>query len=302
MDDLSAATDSRPLRARLAQTLARVDGLLARLEPLLPPAPPATDWGASAFLWRRRHGRGALEAVPAPRLIDAEDLIGIERQKERFVANIAQFVAGKPANNVLLSGARGTGKSSLVRALLPRFAAVGLRLIEVDKQALIDLPDIVALLAGRSERYVLYCDDLSFEAGDAAYKALKSALDGSLSGLPEHLLLVATSNRRHLMPEALRENLEVTQGEDGEIHPGETSEEKISLSERFGLWLSFHPFDQETYWAACRHWLCRLGLTAEQAEAARAEALRWALDRGGRSGRIAHQFARDYAGRQAMQA
>ena len=281
----------------LARFLARAEILIEHIEALLPAPPPATDWTAPAFRWRQWQGRGVLEAVGRPRTLDPDDLIGIDRQKALLFANIAQFVAGLPANNVLLTGARGTGKSSLIRALLPRFAAEGLRLIEVDKEALIDLPDILTQIDKRPERFVLYCDDLSFEAGDAAYKALKSALDGSLCGLPDNLLLCATSNRRHLMPEAMRENLETTRDADGEIHPGETSEEKISLSERFGLWLSFYPFDQDAYLAVCRHWLRRLGLKEEHIEAAQGEALRWALERGGRSGRIAWQFARDCAGR-----
>jgi predicted AAA+ superfamily ATPase len=282
----------------LAAFLTRAGALLDRLETLLPQPPAAPDWSAPAFRWRRHDGRGWLEAVGHPHRIRLEDLQGIDEQKQRIEQNTAQFLAGRPANNVLLTGARGTGKSSLVKGVLNRFADRGLRLIEVDKLDLTDLPEIVDLVGSRPERFIVFCDDLSFEAAEPGYKALKSALDGSIAGMPDNLLIYATSNRRHLMPETMAENLQTVRGADGEIHPGETTEEKVSLSERFGLWLSFYPFDQDQYLAICEHWLRVFGIKAARARAARQEALLWALSRGARSGRVAWQFARDYAGRQ----
>jgi predicted AAA+ superfamily ATPase len=281
----------------VSRLLARVDGLVDRLETLLPPPPPPVDWHAGvAFRWRKRDGRGRIEPVIHPHRIRLADLRGIDHQKALVERNTRQFVAGRPANNVLLTGSRGTGKSSLVKALLNRFHREGLRLIEVDKQDLIDLPDIVDLVAGRPERYIVFCDDLSFEASEAGYKALKVVLDGSIAATSENVLIYATSNRRHLMPEFMQENLEYKHvGE--EIHPGETSEEKISLSERFGLWVSFYPFDQDAYLAIVAHWLAEMGCDARAIERAENEALQWALGRGSRSGRVAWQFARDYAGR-----
>jgi predicted AAA+ superfamily ATPase len=281
----------------LSRLISRAESLLERLEAALPAAAAAPDWKAHAFRWRRRSGRGHLEAVHHPHRIRLDDLVGIEEQKRRFEQNTRQFVLGRSANNVLLTGARGTGKSSLVKGALNRFGAKGLRLIEVDRNDLVDLPEIVDLVATRRERFIVFCDDLSFEASEPGYKALKSALDGSIAGTPENMLIYATSNRRHLMPEFMGENLEVQRGDGGEIHPGETTEEKVSLSERFGLWLSFYPFDQDLYLDICKHWLIEFGLTDKQADAARQEALQWALMRGARSGRIAWQFARDYAGR-----
>ncbi|MDP1633120.1 MAG: ATP-binding protein [Gallionellaceae bacterium] len=288
----------------LSRLISRAEALLARVESLLPPALAAPDWKASvAFRWRKSSGsRGHLEAVARPHRIRLQDLRNIDDQKKRIERNTRQFIEGpqgaNSANNVLLTGARGTGKSSLVKALLNRYAGKGLRLIEVDKNDLIDLPDIVDLIAGRNERFVIFCDDLSFEANEPGYKALKSILDGSVASTPDNVLLYATSNRRHLMPEYMQENLE-TKHIDGEIHPGETIEEKISLSERFGLWLSFYPFDQDAYLAIAGHWLREYGVPAAGLEAAREEALQWALMRGSRSGRIAWQFARDYAGQHA---
>ncbi len=281
----------------LSRLIKRAEALLDRIETLLPAAAAAPDWrAATAFRWRKRGGsRGQLEAVARPHRIRLQDLRNIDEQKSRIERNTRQFVEGKSANNVLLTGARGTGKSSLVKALLNRHAAKGLRLIEVDKHDLIDLPDIVDLLAGRKERFIVFCDDLSFEASEPGYKALKSILDGSVASTPDNVLLYATSNRRHLMPEFMDENLE-TRHVGGEIHPGETTEEKISLSERFGLWLSFYPFDQDAYLAIAGHWLREYGVPPAAAAAAREEALQWALLRGSRSGRVAWQFARDYAG------
>jgi predicted AAA+ superfamily ATPase len=284
----------------LEQFLLRADALLTRLEALLPPAAKTPDWNASAFRWRRRNGHGRLEAVRHPHRIRLADLREVDAQKTRIEQNTRQFIAGRSANNVLLTGARGTGKSSLIKAVLDAFAADGLRLIEVDKHDLADLPEIVDLIAERPERFIIFCDDLSFEAGEPGYKALKSVLDGSIAGMPENLLVYATSNRRHLMPEMMAENLQGQRddrNDGGEIHPGETTEEKVSLSERFGLWLSFYPFDQDAYLAICRHWLAAFGVDEKSAAAAQQEALQWALMRGARSGRVAWQFARDFAGR-----
>jgi predicted AAA+ superfamily ATPase len=279
---------------------ALLQALLARVEPLLPPR-REVDWTAPAFRWRKRFYLGSavghLEAVRRVARIAPGDLQHIDEQRAAILRNTEQFVRGLPANNVLLTGARGTGKSSLIRACLVQFHSDGLRLIEVDKNDLTDLPELVALVASRPERFVLFCDDLSFEEGESSYKALKAALDGSVAAPSENVLIYATSNRRHLMPEYMRENLDAKYQDDGEIHPGETVEEKISLSERFGLWLSFYPFRQDDYLDIVAHWLGRFGAVPAQIEAARNEALQFALQRGSRSGRVALQFARDHAGR-----
>jgi len=285
----------------LSRLLQRAEALLERIETLLPAPAAPPDWKAAiAFRWRKRGGRGCLEPIARPHRIRLKDLRNVDEQKRRIEQNTRQFVEGKSANNVLLTGARGTGKSSLIKALLNQYASKGLRLIEVDKNDLIDLPDIVELIAGRAERFIIFCDDLSFEAGESGYKALKSVLDGSVASAPDNVLLYATSNRSHLMPEYMDENL-AAQHVDGEIHPGETTEEKLSLSERFGLWLSFYPFDQDAYLAIAHYWLREYGVAATQIAAARDEALLWALTRGARSGRVALQFARDYAGRHGGQ-
>ena len=281
----------------LERLLTRAEAVLARFEASLPPAPETPDWSAAvAFRWRSAAGRGRLQPVRHPHPIRLSDLENIDDQKERLVANTRQFVAGRGANNALLTGSRGSGKSSLVKAVLNEFSGRGLRLIEVDKDDLVDLPDIVDLLDGRPEKFVIFCDDLSFEAGETAYKALKSVLDGSVAAPPDNVLIYATSNRRHLMPEYFSENLDTTRVDD-EIHPGEATEEKISLSERFGLWISFYPFSQDDFLAVARHWLRQFGVTAEEIETCEREALNWALGRGSRSGRVAWQFARDFAGR-----
>ena len=278
----------------------RADALLARLEGVLPRPVAATDWTLStAFRYRKRGGAGAIEAVRHVAKIRLADLKEVEPQKARLVANTRQFVAGRPANNVLLTGARGTGKSSLIKACLNEFAPQGLRLIEVDKTDLVDLTDIVDRIAERPERFVVFCDDLSFDEGEPGYKALKSVLDGSVAQASDNVLIYATSNRRHLLPEYMKENLTYTHTEDGEVHPGEVVEEKISLSERFGLWLSFYPFTQAEYLAIVAQWLHHFGETdAGRLEAARPQALVWALERGSRSGRVAYQFARDWCGRE----
>ena len=280
---------------------ARLEALLARLEPVLPPPATPADWSAVAYRWRTRDylggRRGRLEAVTRVARIMPTDLQHVDAQKQALLSNTEQFVRALPANNVLLTGARGTGKSSLIRACLAQYASQGLRLIEVDKRDLVDLPDIVDCVGDRSERFIVFCDDLSFEEGESSYKALKAALDGSVAAPGDNVLIYATSNRRHLIPEYMRENLDTAYEDDGEIHPGETVEEKISLSERFGLWLSFHPFRQDDYLDIVAHWLAHYGLPPAQIDAVRSEALQFALQRGSRSGRVALQFARDHAGR-----
>jgi predicted AAA+ superfamily ATPase len=283
----------------LETLIARAEALLARLEAVLPRPASSTDWAASvAFRYRKRGSVGAIEPVRHVATIRLSDLKEVEPQKERLLRNTRQFVAGRAANNVLLTGARGTGKSSLIKACLNEFAPQGLRLIEVDKTDLVDLPDIVDQVAERTERFIIYCDDLSFDEGEPGYKALKSMLDGSVAQASENVLIYATSNRRHLLPEYMRENLTYTHSEDGEVHPGEVVEEKISLSERFGLWVSFYPFTQAEYLAIVAQWLGHFGITdPARIEAARPEALIWALERGSRSGRVAYQFARDFSGR-----
>ncbi|MBK1673024.1 AAA family ATPase [Ectothiorhodospira shaposhnikovii] len=274
----------------LHQLLDQAESLLNRLDTLLPGTAPAPDWQAPAFRWRNHH----LQCIPHVPPLDLDDLLHIDRPKSLLDRNTRQFVQGLPANNALLWGARGTGKSSLMRALLTRYADQGLRMVQVDAQALVNLPEIVAPLRERPERFILFADDLSFEADEPAYKALKAALDGALEGTPENVLIYATSNRRHLMPERLADNLEVRR-EGDEIHPGEAVEEKVSLSERFGMWVSFHPFNQGQYLAVVEHWLARLGSVAMD-ENCRTQALRFALLRGSRSGRVAWQFARDWVG------
>jgi predicted AAA+ superfamily ATPase len=286
------------MNAAFESLLARAESLLHRLEHVLPQPPAAPDWFASvAFRYRKRGPVGALEPVRHVAGIRLADLKEVEPQKERLVRNTEQFVAGRGANNVLLTGARGTGKSSLIKACLNEFSPRGLRLIEVDKADLVDLPDIVELVGERPERFIVFCDDLSFDEGEPGYKALKSMLDGSVSQSSDNVLIYATSNRRHLLPEYMKENLSYQHTEDGEVHPGEVIEEKISLSERFGLWVSFYPFTQDEYLAIAAQWLRSFGIAEDAIAAARAECLVWALERGSRSGRVAQQFARDYAGR-----
>jgi uncharacterized protein len=282
----------------LTKLIARAEALLEKIERIVPATPPEPNWkSAIAFRWRKKNNVGYLQTVTHPHKITLKDIHGVDEQKKRIELNTKQFVEGRTANNILLTGARGTGKSSLIKAVLNKFSKHGLRLIEVDKQELIDLPDIVDIISSRSERFVIFCDDLSFESNDPGYKALKVILDGSIAAPSENVLIYATSNRRHLMPEYMSENLEYKHvGE--EVHPSETVEEKISLSERFGLWLSFYPFDQDDYLAIAEHWVKSLGASIPDANVLRQEALLWALTRSSRSGRVAHQFALDWAGRQ----
>jgi len=289
------------LNEKFEQLIERAGQLLSRIEAILPQPLSAPDWGLStAWRYRKRSsGHGVLEPVRHVAAIRLSDLKEIEPQKEKIQRNTLQFVDGQPANNVLLTGARGTGKSSLIKACLNEYAGRGLRLIEVDKADLVDLPDIVDVVAARPEKFIVFCDDLSFEEGEPGYKALKSILDGSVAAATPNVLIYATSNRRHLLPEYMKENLSYTHTDDGEVHPGEVVEEKISLSERFGLWVSFYPFNQDEYLAITAQWLAWFGVKAEAISAARPEALVWALERGSRSGRVAYQFARDFAGRHA---
>lgn len=286
-----AAAKAAAALERLAATAERIE---QRLIPSMEP-----DWQqAVAFRWRRHRLGGALQPVLHRHRIQLAQLAAIEPQKSIVEQNTRQFVAGRPANNVLLTGARGTGKSSLIKALLNSYSDSGLRLIEVDKTDLVDLPDIVDRLYIRPERFIVFCDDLSFDAGEAGFKALKVALDGSIAAPSENVLVYATSNRRHLMPETMQDNRD-TVHRDGEIHPVEAVEEKISLSERFGIWLSFYPFSQDEYLAAIRASLLARGIATVDDPDMQAAALRWALGRGSRSGRVAAQFARDWAGRHA---
>ena len=287
------------LTKELASFLARAELFMARVEASLPHGVEQPDWNASiAFRYRRRRsGQGVITPVQHVGAMSLDDLKEIDDQKEKIQRNTAQFVRGATANNVLLTGARGTGKSSLIRACLHTYAAQGLRLIEVDKADLVDLTDIVELVAQRPEKFIVFCDDLSFDEGEAGYKALKSVLDGSVAAATPNVLIYATSNRRHLLPEYMSENLTYKHTEDGEVHPGEGVEEKISLSERFGLWVSFYPFSQDEYLTIVAQWLSALGTAPARIAAARADALLWALERGSRSGRVAYQFAKDFAGR-----
>ncbi len=273
--------------------IARVETLVNRLESMFESVLPEPDWGFIAYYWRPKSG---LTGVKYPHQVKLADILCIDRQKSEVRRNTEQFVAGRSANNILLSGSRGTGKSTLIKAILTEFSEQGLRLIEVETKDLITLPDIVEFIRHRKERFIVYCDDLSFEADDASYKALKATLDGSISAPPENLLIYATSNRRHLLPEYKKDNLD-SRVVDGELHHSEVVEEKISLSERFGLWLTFYPYSQDQYLQIVDHWLKRLGSDTTTVETIRLEALKWALHRGSRSGRVAWQFARDWAGR-----
>lgn len=287
------------MNEQFAHLLLRAEQLINRIEAVLPQALSSPDWTASvAYRYRKRSsGHGVLEPVRHVGVMHLSDLKEIDLQKEKIQLNTLQFVSGQPANNVLLTGARGTGKSSLIKACLNEYAGRGLRLIEVDKADLTDLPDIVDVVSERPEKFIVFCDDLSFEDGEPGYKALKSILDGSVAATTPNVLIYTTSNRRHLLPEYMKENLSYTHTEDGEVHPGEVVEEKISLSERFGLWVSFYPFTQNEYLTIVAQWLSSFGVMPAAIEAAKPEALVWALERGSRNGRVAYQFARDYAGK-----
>ena len=287
------------MNEQFERLMARVESLVSRIESVLPQPLQAPDWGGSvAFRYRKRSsGHGTLEPVRHIGAMRLDDLQEISDQKEKIRRNTEQFVSGRPANNVLLTGSRGTGKSSLIKACLNEYSARGLRLIEVDKADLVDLPDIVDVVSGLPEKFIVFCDDLSFEEGEPGYKALKSILDGSVAAATPNVVIYATSNRRHLLPEYMTENLTYTHTADGEVHPGEVVEEKISLSERFGLWVSFYPFSQDEYLTITAQWLSSFGVSADAVAQARPAALVWALERGSRSGRVAYQFARDYAGK-----
>ncbi|MDY6943154.1 MAG: ATP-binding protein [Pseudomonadota bacterium] len=291
-------TDNRPeTNGDLNALVNRLHALLDRAEALLPPASAPVDFRTDlACRWRRGpRSKGYLQPIAHPHRVQLDELHGIDRQKRRLCRNTLQFLERRPANNALLWGSRGTGKSSLVKALLTAYGDRGLRLVEVAKTDLPDLPDIVGELDGRAERFILFCDDLSFAAEESGYQTLKGLLEGSVDAPPENVLIYATSNRRHLMPEYLSENQQ-TRLIEGEIHHGDSVEEKISLSERFGLWLSFHPFDQDQYLTIVRHALTGLDAGVDFNSAARQAALAWALERGSRSGRVAWQFARDWTG------
>jgi uncharacterized protein len=284
-----------------AQFLTTLTRIADALERMAPPPHDTPDFAACiAARWRVSGTHKYLETVQHVHHMEADWLIGVEAQHALIDRNTAQFVGGKPANNVLLTGSRGTGKSSLVKAMLARYAVQGLRLIEVEKEHLNDMPDIVDLIANEPYRFMLFCDDLSFDSGDGSYKALKAILDGSIAAATPNVLLYATSNRRHLLPEYFHEN-EETKYVGEEVHFGESIEEKVSLSERFGLWISFYPFSQDDYLAAVASWVRQLGasmpIDVEAREVFDRDALNWALQRGSRSGRVAYQFARDFAGR-----
>lgn len=267
--------------------------VLQQLQQSLPALKQETDFSAIAFKWQDQQ----LIAIQQPRKIDLDDLKGIEKQKEKVIQNTLQFLNGLPANDVLLTGSRGTGKSSIVRALLTEYANQGLRLIEIERDDLSELPEIQKIIQHRPEKFIVYCDDLAFNAEDENYRSLKSVLDGSLQSGSSNFVIYATSNRRHLLPEFMHENTPVTRvdvPQYTELHPQEAIEEKISLSDRFGMWLSFYPMDQNLYLEIVEHYLqkAEMELTAE----ARAEALRWCQARGQRSGRAAYQFSKHWIG------
>jgi predicted AAA+ superfamily ATPase len=238
-------------------------------------------------------------ALESPHLFDLDDLVGVDSALARLVANTEQFVGGLPSNHVLLHGERGTGKSSAVRGMLARFGGRGLRMVEVHKDDLLHLPRVLEALRGAPHRFVLFCDDLSFEAGESRFRELKAALEGSLVAPPENVRIYATSNRRHLLPETVADNRAAVLDERGELHMGEAVEEKLALSDRFGLVLGFYGFDQATYLAIVERYARKAGVRADS-ETLRSEALRWALVRSSRSGRTARQFVDDFAGREQL--
>lgn len=275
----------------------RAESLIDKLEGLLPTKAKSVDWNVTAWRWVKQSQVGSLQAVHHPHTMAIDHLQFIEHQKNEVDRNTRQFIQGLPANHVLLTGARGTGKSSLIKALLYTYASKGLRLIEVEKQDLVDLPQIVQLIATRQERFIIFCDDLTFEANDPSYKALKVILDGSIEHASSNVLVYATSNRKNLMPEFMADN-QPNQNGDGEIRPSDTVEEKTALAERFGLWLSFYSFDQEEYLAIAAHWLSTFNIDFNPQ--ARQVALNFCYTRGARSGRVAYQFAKDYAGKHQL--
>ncbi len=267
---------------------------MARLEALFHAPSRSVDWKAVAWRWVMQGNHGYLQTVSHPHQISLDNIQFVDAQKAEIVRNTRQFLQGLPANHVLLTGARGTGKSSLIKALLNAYAKDGLRLIEVERQDLVHLDQIVELVRNRKEKFIIFCDDLTFEANDMGYKALKVALDGSIVGNSDNVLIYATSNRKNLMPELMEDNQPVLRS-DSEIRPFETIDEKVALAERFGLWLSFYPFDQDEYLQICETWLKTFNVPWD--EAASRAALSFSHTRGMRSGRVAYQFARDYAGK-----
>ena len=282
------------MRDKLNQLINHTESLISRLEALFHEPSQPVDWDATAWRWVKKQGHGSLQAVAHPHQISLENIKFVDAQKAEIVRNTRQFLQGCTANNVLLTGARGTGKSTLIKALLTEFSAQGLRLIEVERHDLVDLAEIVDLIRDRTERFIIFCDDLTFEANDEGYKALKVVLDGSIANNSENVLVYATSNRKNLMPEMMADNI-ATRHLDGEIRPSDSIEEKTALAERFGLWFSFYAFDQEEYLAIAENWLMSFGVTWDSA--ARQAALSFSHTRGARSGRVAYQFARDYAGK-----
>jgi predicted AAA+ superfamily ATPase len=291
--------------SRLLDFLQRADSLLTRLEPLLPPPRPPIHWDQClAARWQREGRGGYLKGLQVGLDTRLDDLVGVDAQREQLTRNTRQFVQGAPANHALLWGARGTGKSSLVRALLREYATDGLRLIEIERDHLADLPQLVEQLLGAAQRFILFCDDLSFETGEGDYRVLKSVLDGSLEQAPDNVLLYATSNRRHLLPEPLSDNAN-TKVVEGELHPNEAVEDKIALSDRFGLWLSFYPFSQQHYLEVVAHWIdvqaAAFRLHWQWSEELQLSAVRWATSRGNRNGRCAYQFARHWVGLQLLE-
>ncbi|ESK40219.1 hypothetical protein P256_00665 [Acinetobacter nectaris CIP 110549] len=267
--------------------------VLQQLKQTLPELKQETDFSAPAYKWQNRQ----LIAIHSPKAMHLNDLKGIERQKEVIIQNTEQFLKGLPANDILLTGSRGTGKSSIVRALLTQYQDHGLRLIEIERDDLSDLPIIQAQIKNRPEKFIVYCDDLAFNAEDENYRSLKSVLDGSLQSGNNNFIVYATSNRRHLLPEFMHENTPTTRvdvPQYTELHPQEAIEEKISLSDRFGLWLSFYPMDQSLYLEIVEHYLEKNGLEFNQE--VRLQALQWCQMRGQRSGRAAYQFSKHWIG------